>query len=320
MLSTRFTELVGCTVPIQLAAMPQTATPELAAAVADAGGLGMIGGAMLPPPALDAALDEVAGRTSRPVGVGFLMPFLDPGAVEVAARRAPVVEFFYAAPDAALVEAVHAGGALAAWQVGSREEALAAAAAGCDFVVAQGVEAGGHVRGRVGLLALLEQVLDAVRIPVVAAGAIGGTRAMAAALAAGADGVRLGTRFVAAAESGAHPDYAAALVAAGAEDTVVTEAFSVMWPDAPHRVLRSSLEAAEAFAGDMVGEMEIAGRPVPLPRFAVPNPVRASTGAIAAMPHYAGESVASVRSIQPAADIVRELVEQAERLLRRPWG
>jgi nitronate monooxygenase len=228
-----------------------------------------------------------------------------------------VVEFFYGEPDAALVDAVHAGGALAFWQVGSVEEAVAAARAGCDAVVAQGTEAGGHVRGTTGLLPLLAAVLDAVDVPVVAAGGIGTPRAMAAALAAGADAVRVGTRFVAATEANAHADYVAALVGARAEDTVLTRRFSVMWPDAPHRVLRSAVAAAEACPDEVVGELEVDGTRQPLPRFAIPCPTRATTGTITAMALYAGESVGAVRSVMPAAEIVGELADGAEHLLRR---
>jgi nitronate monooxygenase len=271
---------------------------------------------VLPSPVLGGMLDDLAARTRGAFGVSFLMPFLDRDAVPIAATRARVVEFFYGKPEAALVEAVHAGGALACWQVGSLGEAVAAARAGCDLVVAQGTEAGGHVRGRVGLLPLLNAVLDAVDVPVVAAGGIGTARDVAAALAAGAAGVRVGTRFVAAAECDAHPEYVAALVAARAEDTVLTERFSTMWPDAPHRVLRSAVTAAETFAGDIVGEMELGGSRQPLPRFAVPCPTRSTTGTIGAMALYAGESVGAVRGTMPAAGIVHELIDGAERLLR----
>ena len=141
---------------------------------------------------------------------------------------------------------------------------------------------------------------------------------MAAALAAGADAVRVGTRFAAAAETDAHPEYVAALVGARPEDTVLTDRFSVMWPGAPHRVLQSAVTAAEAHAGETVGMLEIAGMQQPLPRFAVPCRTRATTGAIGAMALYAGESVGAVRGIVPAADIVRELVDGAE-ALRRRW-
>jgi nitronate monooxygenase len=317
MLPTRFTTLLGCTVPLQQAGMGGVATPPLALAVAEAGGLGMLGGAMVPPPVLAEMLDSLAASTRGAFGVNFLMPFLDRDAVAVATTRARVVEFFYGAPDATLVDAVHAGGALACWQVGSVEEAVAAARAGCDLVVAQGTEAGGHVRGASGLLPLLGAVLDAVDVPVVAAGGIGTARAMAAALAAGADAVRVGTRFLAAAEADVHPEYLTALVGARAEDTVLTERFSVMWPGAPHRVLRSAVAAAEACSGEIVGETELLGTRQPLPRFAVPPPTRETTGTIAAMALYAGESVGAVSGVVPAADVVRELAEGAERLLRR---
>ena len=110
------------------------------------------------------------------------------------------------------------------------------------------------------------EVLDAVDVPVVAAGGIGNARTAAAALAAGADAVRVGTRFVATQEADTHPDYADALVRARAEDTVLTEAFSVMWPDAPHRVLRSCVDKAQALDDDAVGEVEIGGTTMPVPR------------------------------------------------------
>ncbi len=314
MLRTRFTDLVGCPIPLQQAGMGGAATPTLAAAVAEAGGLGMLAAVMIPAPTLAQLLDGLHEQAAGAFGVNFLIPFLDHACVEVTAAKARVVEFFYGEPDASLVAAVHAGGALAAWQVGSREEATAAAAAGSDLVVVQGVEAGGHLRGRIGLLPLLTEVLEVVDVPVVAAGGIATGRAMAAALAAGAAAVRVGTRFVAALESGAHPRYVEALLAARAEDTVVTEAFSAMWPNAPHRVLRSCIAAAEAFPGEMVGEVVMGEARLPIPRFAVPTPTRETTGAIEAMPLYAGESVGAVRSVQPAAVIVRELAEEAEQL------
>jgi nitronate monooxygenase len=201
MLNTAFTDLVGCREPIQQAGMGGgVASPELAVAVAGAGALGMVG-MMGPADDVAAVLDALIKQTSGTVGMNFLVPFLDLATVEVAASRVRVVEFFYADPDAGLVRRVHDGGALAAWQVGSVTEARSAADAGCDFIVVQGTEAGGHVRGRVALLPLLDAVLDVVDVPVVAAGGIGTARVMAAVLAAGASGVRVGTRFVATLEA-----------------------------------------------------------------------------------------------------------------------
>jgi NAD(P)H-dependent flavin oxidoreductase YrpB (nitropropane dioxygenase family) len=157
--------------------------------------------------------EDMRRRTSGVFGANFLIPEafvsdLDEirEQVETASKLVKVVEFFYRQPDPSLVDLVHSGGALASWQVGSNEEAVAAAEAGCDMIVAQGVEAGGHVRGKVSLLTLLSQVLDSVKVPVLAAGGIGSGRALAAVLAAGASGVRVGTRFIAAAEAGLIPN------------------------------------------------------------------------------------------------------------------
>jgi NAD(P)H-dependent flavin oxidoreductase YrpB (nitropropane dioxygenase family) len=312
--------------------MGDLAPPRLAAAVADAGALGMVGLTSAPLAFVERSLDETRKLTSGVFGANFLVPGLvddttgkiDPsfdGVLEAAASRARIVEFFYGDPDPSLVETVHAGGALVSWQVGSREEAVSAERAGCDLIVAQGTEAGGHVRGTIGLLALLGAVLESVRVPVVAAGGIGTGRSMAAALAAGAAGVRVGTRFIAAAEAEAHPQYLENLIAAGAQDTVLTNTFSAGWP-VPHRVLRSSVEAAERFQGDVVGERIRPWDPevrVPVAHFAALPLLRSTTGHIDAMSQFAGESVAGVKRVMPAGEIVRELVGEAEKLLRK-WN
>jgi NAD(P)H-dependent flavin oxidoreductase YrpB (nitropropane dioxygenase family) len=316
-IETAFTRLLGVRAPIQLAAMPGITTPELVAAVSEAGGLGMLGAALLPAAALENALDRIADGTRAPHGVNFLMPFLDLECLDVAARRARAVEFFYADPDARLVERARASGALVGWQVGSPTEAVAAVRAGCDYVVAQGTEAGGHVRGATSLLPLLSQVLDAVQVPVVAAGGIASARSLAAVLACGAGAARLGTRFVVSAESGAHAAYVKALLAAEASDTCLTETFSVLWPNAPHRVLRSSIAAAQALTQDVIGELRESGRVLPIPRLSAIPPTSETSGHIEAMALYAGESVGEVSAVLPAAAIVAALVTEAERLLRR---
>ncbi len=320
MIATSFTRLVGVSAPIQLAAMPGISTPELVAAVADAGGLGMLGATLLSAAALERALGQLARRTQGVFGVNFLIPFLDSECLAVAALRARVLEFFYGEPDAGLVARARASGALVSWQVGSLAEAVAAERAGCDFIVVQGTEAGGHVRGETSLLPLLSQVLDAVSVPVVAAGGIATARSLAAVLACGCGAARIGTRFAASLESGAHPSYVKALLAASASDTCLTSAFSVMWPDAPHRVLRSAIAAAEALAEDIIGEVRDVERAIPVQRFSVIPPTRGTVGHIEAMALYAGESVSNVTSVQPAAAIVAELVAGAEKLLRAAAG
>jgi len=315
MIETRLTKLLGATYPIQLAGMPGVATPALVAAVASAEGIGMVPAPMLSAEVLTALLDDVATRTTGVFGVNFLMPFLDRACVEVAARKARLVEFFYDDPDPDLVRLVHSHGTLVSWQVGSRAEAIAAEHAGCDIVVAQGTEAGGHVRGQTKLAPLLSEVVDAVGVPVIAAGGIATARDLATVLKNGAAGARIGTRFVASAESGAHPAWVQALLAASAEDTCLTEAFSSMWPNAPHRVLRSAVTAANDAPDDVVGTMQLGGQSVPIERFSVICPSVDTTGRIEAMALYAGTSVSDVDRVQPAAEIIAELVSGAERPL-----
>ena len=319
MITTPFTELVGCRIPLQQAGMGMVATPALAAAVADAGAVGTVALPLADPNQVAETLVELKTRTSGAVGINFLVPFIDRDCVEAAADHARIVEFFYGLPQASLVELVHRGGALAAWQVGSEREARSAVDAGCDLVIAEGTEAGGHVRGTIGLFGLLDQVLEGVDVPVVAAGGIGTGRLMSAALAAGAAAVRVGTRFLAAFEADVHPDYLRRLVTARQEDTVVTDVFSVGWSDAPHRVLRSAIDESLDFPGDLVGELSVGEVQIGIPKRSVMCPTRSTTGEIGAMALYAGESVGAVRGEQPAADIVRELTEGAEALLGE-WG
>ncbi len=277
---TRFTELVGCRLPLQLAVLGGVGTVALAAAVEQAGGLGMV-----------PRVVEVPKPWSGALGKGFLIPYL-PAVAEVVedVRGLRVAEFFWGEPDPTLVEAAHSVAVLVSWQVGSVREALSAEAAGCDLVVAQGVEAGGHVRGTERLDDLLRDVLAAVSVPVVAAGGVGSAERVAELIAAGADAVRVGTRFLACPECNAHPDYVQALIAARADDTVLTDHFDNDggWP-APVRVLRSSLDAAVR-----VGNRSTA------------PPSRPADAALE-MACYAGLSVEDVREVKPAAEVVREL-------------
>src|SRR2546425_9477815 len=196
MRQTKFTELLGCTVPLQQAGMGKIASPALAAAVADAGGLGMVSGIGAAPPEYVAKiLDALRRSTSGAFGANFIVDGvresgkLDPDflkVLEVAASRPPVVEFFYEQPRLGLVEIAHAGGALVSWQLGSAAEAVAAERAGCDLIVAQGTEAGGHVRGTIGPLALLREGPPSVKVPPVAARGAGTRGALAAGPPAGA--------------------------------------------------------------------------------------------------------------------------------------
>src|SRR6202022_5134146 len=133
-------------------------------------------------------VDRMEELTTKPYGVNLVLPYVDPTILMMAAPRARVIDFFWGEPDPDLVERVHGAGALASWQVGSVREAISAEKAGCDFISAQGIEAGGHIRGQLSLLPLLAGVLDAVSVPVLATGGIGTARSIAAVLQAGAAG------------------------------------------------------------------------------------------------------------------------------------
>jgi nitronate monooxygenase len=201
------------------------AGPELAAAVSEAGGLGTIG--MLGRATLADELAAARGITGRPLAVNLLLPFARRADWE-AAGSADVVVTFWGRPRRRTSRVwIH--------QCGSVEEAWAAQVAGADAVIAQGVEAGGHVRGETEALELLERVRAAVReLPVLSAGGVASGDDVRIRLDAGADGVVAGTRFLMSTESGAHEEYKRRLVEA--HETVLTELFGTGWP-APHRVI-----------------------------------------------------------------------------------
>jgi nitronate monooxygenase len=224
--------------------------------------------------------------------VNFLVPF-NPSLEHVAdaAATSRVVEFFYGDPRADLVDVVHAGGALAGWQVGSADEAAAAAACGCDYVVVQGAEAGGHVRGTQPLDEVLFAARGVVAVPLVAAGGVATARRFAEVMRLGADAVRVGTRFVTCPESGAHPEYVRRLLAATGEETILTEWFNDGWEGAPHRVLRSALEAAQRSGWR-----------------ATTPPHRDIDRDADDMAMYAGTGVGDVVRAEPAATVVADLV------------
>jgi nitronate monooxygenase len=310
MAETSFTTLVGCSVPVQQAPMGDISTPELAVAVADRGAVGTVAAFGLPAEKLALRLDDVVARTNGVLAVNFLTDDVDRQAVAAAAERVRVVDFFWSDPRPELVEIAHAAGALVCWQIGSVAEARAAADAGCDLIAVQGEEAGGHVRGTTPLLRLLAEVLDAVDLPVLAAGGIADAPALARVLAAGAAGARIGTRFIATAESGAHAAYKRAIVEARAGSTVITGDFNVcpLCATSPRaRVLTSAIEALARVTEDTVGEATLGGRPFEIPRGFGGPPTAGTNGRIDAMALYAGEGIAMIRDIAPAAHVLAEL-------------
>jgi nitronate monooxygenase len=235
-----------------------------------------------------------------------------------------LVSFFWGDP-APFVRRVHDAGALVASTVASATEALKAADAGVDIIVAQGWEAGGHVRGQVATLPLVAAVTAALPdTPILAAGGIGDGRGVAAMLALGAAGAWIGTRFLASPEASIHPDYRERLLAADETDTAYTGLFDVGWPDAPHRVLRNSTigaweQAGRPMAGLRPGEGEVlaVGSRSRMIRYGSTTPGPDAEGEIEALSLWAGQSVGCVTAVKPAGDIVRELAADAAVALRK---
>ncbi|GAA4882299.1 NAD(P)H-dependent flavin oxidoreductase [Actinomycetospora straminea] len=324
MLTTDLCRTLGVDLPIWNAGMGGgLAGPALAAAVSNAGGLGVLGMGGLPEPVLREQVRETRALTDRPFGANLILPLLEDDAPVACCleERVPVLVLFWGDPGP-YVERAHAVGTRVVAQVGSAEEATAAAEAGVDAVMIQGVEAGGHVRGVESLSVVLPATVDAVApLPVVAAGGVADGRGLAAALALGAQAVSLGTRFLCSDESRAA--YKERVVAATAADTVHTKLFDVGWPDAAHRVLRNRIvaewEAAgspasgqRAGEGEVTGKMPVGGQTVELPRYGIFMPMDGFEGDLDSSVLYAGESCSLITDIRPAADIVAALAADAE--------
>jgi nitronate monooxygenase len=321
---TAFCRLVGIDLPIVQAPVGGITTPALAAAVSEAGGLGMLSITWRDPNSLRTLLRDILARTAKPFAVNLVLEWDPSERLAIALEEdVPIVSFFWGDP-APWVDQIHAAGRLVLHTVASAEEARRAREAGVDAVVAQGWEAGGHVWGEVSTLALVPRVVDAVApLPVVAAGGIADGRGLAAVLALGAGAAWMGTRFLLAAEAATHPIYRDAVIAADETSTAYSSLFDVGWPDAPLRTLRNSTweawrAAGEPQPGARPGEGDVVatgedGRDIT--RYNNDAPVAGASGDIAAMCLYAGQGVGLAQRIQPAAEIVREVAEEAARVL-----
>jgi nitronate monooxygenase len=340
-LHTPLCDLLGIEHPVLSAGIGAGARAELVAAVSNGGGFGVLGASGMHPDALRAELERTRRLTERPYGINVIIAEDVAAYVEkdrelfraqfraAAEGGATAVVLFWGDP-APFVEEAHALGLEVLIQVGSVQEAEAAAAAGVDAVIAQGVEAGGHVRGTTSIWEVVPSTVAAVSpVPVLASGGIGDGTGLARALALGARGVSLGTRFVASDEANVHPEYKRRIVSSVAADTVYTaDLYNVWWPDAPHRTLRNRTfeewhAAGRPPPGMRPGEGTVIGRrraqsgeTVEWPRYATGMATPDFDGDLDYAPLWAGESCSVVNDIKPAAEIVLALVRGAEAALR----
>ncbi len=319
MLHTRLCDLLGIEHPILSAPMAGTANAELAAAVSAAGGLGIIGGSNGDAEWLRGQIRAVRERTNRPFGVGFISSrhgVAELTAVAIA-ERVPVITHSFADPTPFVVP-IHDAGLLMIAQVQTVAQAQIAARAGVDAIAAQGTEAGGHT-GYSGALPLIPAVVDvAGSIPVIAAGGIADGRGLAAAFMLGAEGVWMGSRFVASVEAAGGKWVKERVVAASTDDTVLTKAYDIVNqaafpPGIGDRVVRN--DYTDAWHGHDADALA-ARRPelrAQLDRAREEEDARIA-------PTRAGNAVGLIHAIEPAGEIVRRIIAEAERILRERPG
>jgi NAD(P)H-dependent flavin oxidoreductase YrpB (nitropropane dioxygenase family) len=314
MIHTPLCDLLGIRHPVVLGGMAGGTSVPLVAAVGNAGGLGVLGVARTPPEQIPKDIDAIRRATKAPFGVNFLLFLAHDAAIAATLEARPPV-FSTAWPRAdqdlrALFARAHAAGSRVVHMVGTAPEARRAAAAGADVIVAQGTEGGGHV-GWMATLAVLPMIVDAVApTPVLAAGGIADGRGLAAALALGAQGAFLGTRFLATRESPLHPRFKQAIVESDGHDTLLTEipdiARGSVWPGAMSRARRNAF--IERWAGR---EWELRARQAEAAA-GLERALEAGDPDNAVL--FMGQGAGLIHDVPPAGEVVQRLVAEAEAL------
>jgi enoyl-[acyl-carrier protein] reductase II len=312
---TPFSELFEIEAPILQAAIWPATSPELVAAVSEAGALGTIAAIFSSADGLTAQIERVRALTTRPFVVNHVVPALDEDAFQATLDARPAGVSFALGNPGRLVERAHAAGVKVIHQVHTVGQAREAAALGVDVVIAQGSEAGGQgMAGGVGAMALVPQVVDAVApIPVLAAGGVADGRGLAAALVLGAAGANVGTRFLASEEASSDESWKSRILEIEADDTVRFESWSSIMPageggyDVVPRVIRTDfIREWESRPADAAADAERL-------RAEIMNALR--EGRTHEVVAFTGQTAGLITDVQPAAKIVKDLVGGAERAL-----
>ena len=302
------------TVPVMQAPVGPATTPELVRAVSRVGALGTLAASWTELDALRRQVRSLRKAVDGSFCVNLVLAFDQRERLEIVLSEGARFVSFSWGVDPQLIQRSHDGGAVVLVQVGDVATAIEAADGGADIVIAQGVEAGGHVQGTKPLVELVRDVRAVLELPIVAAGGIADGASARAALAAGADAVACGTAFLAASEADVHPVYRDRLFGALATDTVLTTVFDVGWPEAPHRVIRNDTFLAWVNAGEPArhrrpGKEDIIAmrHGKPILRYSDAQPTNGTAGDIEAMALYAGTSVGRVSQLASAATITRTI-------------
>lgn len=313
---TRITELFDIEYPVMLAGMGGVSYHELVAAVSEAGGIGTFGASTMRDGELAREITALKTLTRKPFGVDLLTALpqhLEQGIRDVVAGGARIFVAGLGVPRDA-IDLLHSHNILVGSMCGKVRHAVSAVASGCDFVVAQGTEAGGHT-GLVATMALVPQVVDAVsaQVPVVAAGGLFDGRGLAACLALGADAVWIGTRFIATPEARAVNGYKEALVASREEDTVISRSYT----GKPCRVVRNEwTNHYEEHPEDIktFPLQAIASSQANVNHLGYPSGTNVDTSREF---YPAGQGAGAVSELIPAGKLVRDIVAQAEEILQK---
>lgn len=322
-----FCSLAGVDLPIVQAPLGGAVGAKMVAAVSNSGGLGTLPLWSFTDDRVRNTVKETRKLTTKPFAVNLNMAFPQERRLEICLEEGvKIISFFWEDPSN-LIRMAKDGGAVVMYTVGNSEDARKAVDDGVDIIVAQGWEAGGHVRGNVATLPLIPAVVDAVgEVPVVAAGGIADGRGLAAVLALGASAAWIGTRFLACLEAEIHEEYLLKLLAACEDDTLYSEdLFDIGWNQAPHRTLLNStvldwVNAGRPPSGERPNEGEVIAHSQSrgdILRYSASTPGQDFTGNIEALSMWAGQSVSLVDKVQSASEIIEDIIGEARIVLTR---
>lgn len=315
--------------PVISAPMGGACGPDLVAAVSNSGGFGAMPLWGLPVKQVRDGIAHVRALTSRNFAVNLNLSFPYQDQLQACIQEQVFAVSLFWGQEPSAIETAKKGGLVVLVSVGTAEEAKLATDAGADVVVAQGWEAGGHVWGNVATMALVPAVVDAVDVPVVAAGGIADGRGLAAALMLGASGAWIGTRFLASKEATIHKTYQQGILSASESQTDrYHDLYDLGWPNAPHRALSNSTSkkwksAGNPVTGERPNEGEVVGHNPsgePVVRYQCYTPRSGTTGDIEAMSLWAGQGVSLAREILPAAEIVDEIYQDAKKAIHSGYA